>query len=399
MAFQVRYMGSKRSLAGQICAHISDHNPKAPVLDVFSGMCAVGAELAPRHRLLTNDAHWFAKTVAEALFVCEGPSPTSLHARYELADAYAENARALRELVHDRLQREKAALGRMTEIGGWRRLVELNDAELEAGAPNLPDSTSGLYQLVTGYFSFAYFGLQQAIEIDSLRFAIDAVPVERRPYYLSCLLRAASECAAAPGHFAQFLVPRDKRTAAYIARMRSRSILDRFYRALDEFEKIECLDRGGNSAHCADATALLEGGEVGNLPNLVVYADPPYSRAQYSRYYHVLETIVKYDYPDCTGKGRYRSDRFSTGFSLRAKVSQEMRHFTKASAALRAQLYLSYPTNGLLYKTGDTVKDVLGESYPFVEKVASVPLKHSTMGGAPGVAAVMVTEDVYRAYF
>ncbi|WP_367112980.1 DNA adenine methylase [Sphingomonas sp.] len=392
-------MGSKRSLAGQICAHISDENPGAPVLDVFSGMCAVGAELAPRHRLLTNDAHSFAKTVAEALFVCDGPPPTSLHARDELADVYAENASALRQAVREELRQEAEVLGRVSEASGWRKLVAFNDAQLEIRVPNLPAPGAKIYQLVTGYFSFGYFGLAQSIELDSLRCAIDAACPERRPYYLSCLLRAASECAASPGHFAQFLVPRDKRTAAYIAKMRTRSILDRFYRALDEFKQVDCADRENNIAYCGDATALLEAGDVSNIDGLVIYADPPYSRAQYSRYYHVLETLVKYDYPDCLGKGRYRTDRFSTGFSLRAKVTEEMRRFAKASSSIGAQLYLSYPTNGLLYKAGSSVEDVLRESYPFVERIASVPLKHSTMGGAPGNASIMVTEDVYRARF
>lgn len=398
MAFSIRYMGSKRSLAGKICKQISKDNPSAPVLDVFSGMCAVGAELAARHPIHTNDAHNFAAVIAHALFVEETLPPTSLHAREELTAAFTENAKRLRSHVGLRLHSETEALARIADGAGWKRLLALNEAET---AGDWPRKRAGedTYSLVTDYFSFGYFGLKQSIEIDSIRYAIEKAPEGRKSYYLSCLLRAASECSAAPGHFAQFLIPRDKKTAEYIARIRQRSILDRFYRALDEFERAPCIDRVGNRSHCSDAIELLENFDSIGLTCKVIYADPPYSKAQYSRYYHVLETIVLYDYPDCTGKGRYRAGRFMTGFSQSAKVTGEMQRLVNSAAQTNCELYLSYPTNGLLYSAGSSVEAVMRRSYPKVEKVASVPLRHSTMGGAPGAASIMVTEDVYRGYF
>ena len=38
-------------------------------------------------------------------------------------------------------------------------------------------------------------------------------------FYLLALLHAVSHCAATPGHFAQFFVPRDHRNTSYIARI------------------------------------------------------------------------------------------------------------------------------------------------------------------------------------
>lgn len=400
-------MGSKRSLAGRISSEISDRRPGATVLDAFSGMCAVGAQVAPRHRLITNDAHSFAHIVAQAMFVAPGPPPTSLHAKDELTATYALNAAALRGAVSGRLTAEAEALARIDEQNGWDRFVALNEAELAAGYPRYPDGfgvarranedvEAAPYRLATAYFAFGYFGLAQAIEIDSLRYAIDRAPPDRKSYYLSALVRASSECAAAPGHFAQFLVPRDKQTSRYIARIRSRSILDRFYRALDTFPDVPCAARGENLAYCSDATSLLNQlKEDGGVSNLVVYADPPYSRAQYSRYYHVLETLVRYDYPACASKGRYRDDRFRTGFSLRSGVAAEMETFIGGVADLGASLFLSYPSNGLFHKAGGDLESTLRKYFAKVTKVASEPLNHSTLGGAPGVASVTVTEDVF----
>lgn len=52
--------------------------------------------------------------------------------------------------------------------------------------------------------------------------------------------------------------------------------------------------------------------------NSLVYLDAPYKRNEYSRYYHVLETMVKYDYPSSENKGHISSkskgERFATEF-------------------------------------------------------------------------------------
>jgi hypothetical protein len=41
----------------------------------------------------------------------------------------------------------------------------------------------------------------------------------------------------------------------------------------------------------------------------IFYADPPYSKEHYSRYYHVLETLTSYDYPEAIGARHERSHR------------------------------------------------------------------------------------------
>jgi adenine-specific DNA-methyltransferase len=111
----------------------------------------------------------------------------------------------------------------------------------------------------------------------------------------------------------------------------------------------------------------------------------------------VLETIVLYDYPDCTGKGRYRHARFQTDFSRKAGVEAAFESFVAAAAEAGKALYLSYPTNGLLCDSGVQIPELLGKHYDHVEVAARVRLNHSTMGGAPGHASVAVFEEVHYA--
>ena len=138
-----------------------------------------------------------------------------------------------------RLSKETETLARAGDRGGWREFLEFNDQELERKVPADTAGRGSLakrriapdkfpYCLATSYFSSSYFGLSQAIEIDSLRFAIDQGPPRKRSYYLAALVQAASQCAAAPGHFAQYLVPRDRRTCRLMSRASAR---DRSLRA------------------------------------------------------------------------------------------------------------------------------------------------------------------------
>jgi adenine-specific DNA-methyltransferase len=400
-------MGSKRSLAPSIAARISSEYPARPVLDVFAGMCAVGHELAPAHPVLTNDIHRFAHTVASALFVEPASCPTSLIARDELLSAYRRNRDALRTLMADKILSERVAIARSVEPNGWRLFVADHQRAVDEGHPlQAPfeelesyrrDPTLFPYSLFSRYFSHGYFGVEQAVDLDSLRYAIDQGPEEHRRFYLTALLTSASHCATAPGHFAQFLEPRDASNTKYIVRIRSRSIYDRFLEALDYFEAPNCLDRTRNFAYNMEATKLVRSLADTGPGAPVIYADPPYSRAQYSRYYHVLETLVAYDYPECTDKGRYRHDRFQTSFSHRAKVIHAFSDFVDACYDLGSPLYISYPSNGLLGDAGGNIADIMSGRYSSVTLIERVVLSHSTMGGAPGVASMPVYEEVYHA--
>lgn len=63
------------------------------------------------------------------------------------------------------------------------------------------------------------------------------------------------------------------------------------------------------------------------------YLDPPYTIDHYSRFYHVLETLVAYDYPELEEKtfhgkkylmnGRYRNDRVQSNYCIPSKGKNE----------------------------------------------------------------------------
>jgi adenine-specific DNA methylase len=60
----------------------------------------------------------------------------------------------------------------------------------------------------------------------------------------------------------------------------------------------------------------------------VIYADPPYTRDHYSRFYHVLETLCLRDFPNVstafqtgpTSRGVYRTERHQSPFCIKSKA-------------------------------------------------------------------------------
>ncbi len=133
--------------------------------------------------------------------------------------------------------------------------------------------------------------------------------------------------------------------------------------------------------------------------NGVVYADPPYSKDHYSRYYHVLDTLVRYDYPQAIGKGRYRPDRFVTPFSLMTKVASSFDRLARGVASTGSALILSYPSNGLLAQHEDVdLAALLRRHFRTVTLAIQKPSVHSTLGARHGEHTREVEELIYVAH-
>ena len=59
-----------------------------------------------------------------------------------------------------------------------------------------------------------------------------------------------------------------------------------------------------NKTYNLDYKKLLKLKELKDVETF--YLDSPYSGEQYSRFYHILETLVKYDNPEVLFKAKYR---------------------------------------------------------------------------------------------
>ncbi len=247
------------------------------------------------------------------------------------------------------------------------------------------------------YYAGGYFSMRQAIDIDAIRYAIESTRGVQKhsDWLLAAWLSACSLVINAPGHTAQYLKPNSSNSAARIKAFWRRSIWDEFKGALVDLAQLgpEAW-RAGNKVVISDALTLIRGKKLTGTG--VVYADPPYTRDQYSRFYHVFEALHRYDYPIISGEGRAvpAEHRFSTGFCQVTQVEASFIALFESIAALDVPLVLSYPSDGLLAAVGSSVETIAKGRMTITlhERIAH---SHSTMGASSGAKSKPTMENIY----
>jgi adenine-specific DNA-methyltransferase len=151
----------------------------------------------------------------------------------------------------------------------------------------------------SGFFSKnyggKYFSVNDSKKIESIRNAIEAdkdkLTEKEYAILLASLIYSMDKCANTVGH--------------YDAYIRKGEVADRF-----NFDLIEPFrfDNTNFAIYQEDANALAE-----KVTADIAYIDPPYNSRQYCQFYHIYETVVKWDEPELFGtalkpKARYTSD-------------------------------------------------------------------------------------------
>jgi adenine-specific DNA-methyltransferase len=404
-------MGNKHDVAPRVAAIVSNEPADWTFVDAFSGMCSVAGAIAPSRRsVICNDIQGFAALVARCLIATPEAPPRPGHLRDALVGAYQYNRRRLVSYFDREVAEEDAVLS-VADAERYRSVYRswshtANDPEVARElADNAQEPGAARYCIASLSFAWGYFGLRQAIAIDSIRYAIDraratgALSEAHCDWALVALLQAASCASASPGHFAQYLRPTADTGLRRILSQRRRNIWSQF---LHEAALVRAYGNGkwrrGNHVLQADALTLGERLDGLDLESAVIYADPPYSKDHYSRYYHVLETLVRYDHPSSAGAGRYRPDRFATPFSIKTRVESAMDEFCAAIGERGFTLILSYPSNGLLNETcGVDPAELLSRHFDHVRLHARLPTNHSTLGARHGSANNTVDELLWVA--
>ncbi|HEU5476128.1 MAG TPA: DNA adenine methylase [Actinophytocola sp.] len=391
-------MGTKRHMSDHVRDAIAELEPAGRIVDLFSGVGSVAESLQTTASVVTNDALSFTASLSRARFIGRKRSEAPEAVVKRLSSIYRERLLELRRLYRDQLAAENAALaGTREDLGRYMNRTKHvgNDPALNRRARRAAE-TSDLahYELATLYFAAGYLSLQQAIEVDSIRAAIDGDRrLDQRDWLLASWIAAMSVLVNSPGHTAQFLKPNSDPSHVRIVRTWSRSVWKEYSAALAAVSQVGTYRwRSRNEVYVGDALELISGGYLENIG--AVYADPPYTKDQYSRYYHVYETLFRYDFPDSLGEGRNRSDRFTTGFSLKTAVIASFHDLCRNVARMHVPLVLSYPSEGLLADAGATVSDIAGQYFSNVI-TRSIETKHSTMGASKGKSKKTATENIY----
>ncbi|WP_209443022.1 DNA adenine methylase [Herbaspirillum frisingense] len=344
------YMGSKSALAPALSEILQTLvTPDTLILDLMTGSGSAAGVFSRSWKTLASDAQHFSTLLAKV----QGGGMDASTAE-KCAEEVLKNARihydALPSYIHDQIKIENDFL--------TRDLTPHTIAELKAWLSEYPrvnnptapkkDDLMGLvverrikfssepYLLFSAYYANLFYGVRQAAEIDSLRFAVEQLLDEEvRQWALGALICAVSSCAYSyGGHFAQpkLDVSNGERIELLAKEMLSNRGLSvsheffvRFCALATESEKIPYSIEQIKGPWEAAIDVMTSRSKDGPI---CVYFDPPYTRDEYSRYYHVLETLVRYDYPDVSGKPsipkRGASGRYASGFSTRTNQQIEL---------------------------------------------------------------------------
>ena len=193
---------------------------------------------------------------------------------------------------------------------------------------------------------------------------------------MASLIYAMSYSSQSTGHFAQYRTLTEKNYQD-VLQYRMKNVFVMFLKKLKEllttlrYPHTHTLRT--SSLDYEDCIATLQ-------PGTIVYADPPYSSVHYSRFYHVLETLVRYDNPKLEYKGRYRENRYQSPFDQRSKAKDAFKRLFQKIDQQQCHLLLSYSDNAMLTLTDlqEIAHNVFGNRYEY--KFYSKDYQHMKMG-------------------
>ena len=358
----MKYMGSKRTMLknglGQLL--LKQAKKAKRVVDLFTGAGFVAWFIAENtdKAVLAVDLQKYATILAKAII-----GRTSVLSPITLRGIWIEKAIEVREsspIWHEVNCLKKNSL----EIKEWvENSRQICKQPLEIGP-------------IWGAYGGHYFSPVQALTFDYLLAHLPDRDPERTVCLAACI-SAAMECAAAPGHTAQPFQPTES-ASPFIFEAWSRDPVIYCQKALQSI----CPHHAQTAGEVITGDALEIAKEVNE--NDLVFIDPPYSSVQYSRFYHVLETIARgLNKLSVSGIGRYPSlqERPQSKFSNSGQSKKALRDLLEILSKKSCRIIFTFPSgessNGL---SGEFIKQTASEWFHVLDH-STVVGQFSTLGG------------------
>jgi hypothetical protein len=334
-ARSANYMGSKAVLASQLLDIVdATEVPDTTMVDLMCGSGVMAAAFARQFPTIASDAQEFCRLLG----LIQGGGMTHFRGE-EVAQRVIDGARrrfnSLSDEVRRSIDEESQLVNSELAVGDPESFLHQLRERLdnwEIGNLGSLDAVCAAHRsgrLLGHLYGGVFFGDRQAAELDCLRQSISDLSdeIERR-WALGALVCAASACAYTyGGHFAQpkLDISDSGKTRGDIyeaLKQRSLSVTHEFFTRLTNL--------AAESENIEHAVSVVAGPWEVAIPSVArtagsnpvcVYIDPPYTRDEYSRYYHVLEAVVRYQPLAVSGKGRLpkrgSEGRFASKFSGR----------------------------------------------------------------------------------
>ena len=370
-------MGSKAKIIDFVVGGIRQVHNEGPICDLFAGAGSLAGALGNSAPFIANDIQNYSGVISRCYLGRVSSNFNKLALKEIMAKASAHFEKIWNSLP-DGLRYSSADSLEQYNV------VELRNQDLVKTQDKVP------YTLFTRCYSGTWWSAEQCAWIDALRRTADEMKAHDLlsdndfAIFLTSIMHSMAYCSQGTGHFAQF---RDAKT---IASMRDINIYrGKSFPTLFERKLASLREWNYKNVSLENLFQVTSDDYVSCLSTLsggTIYADPPYAFVHYSRFYHALETLVLYDYPELqikggkTVKGRYREERHQSPFSIKSQVPGAFKKLFEGASASRSNLVLSYSDTGLfeLPDLLELVRTTFGSEYQVDTQFMAH--KHMTMG-------------------
>ena len=334
----IRYMGNKNRLLNFVIPEIeSVSNPGDIICDIMAGTHSIGYALKERNIIYANDIQFYSYIIGKSLL-----------GNYQIPTI---------EMAHNDLD----------------NFINLNIKNKD-------------FVFFEKNYADTYFSKEQCCEIDNLRFAIEQqTDIDKKNFYLTVLMSVMCKAQSTTGHFAQYL-PKDHKRVGILRKI---EIYENFFKKIEDFDNFK-VSNYDNKVYNLDYKDLFKLEEIKGVK--CFYLDSPYTTDQYSRFYHLLETICKYDYPKLNHKAKYREDRAMSDFCYKKSVAKEFENIIKFASENNSSLIISYSNHGVIGV--EEIEEIAKKYYQKVS-VKYMNYEHSSQGkGVININEVIIKLEI-----
>ncbi len=336
----IKYMGSKAKIINFVSESIQSIYDGGVVCDLFSGAASLSGALGASYPILTNDIQHYSSLIASVY----------------LKPVRKIDTESLMQDAKDNYKKARSKITIAIDYEGFSTLEEFNEIE-ERNRSLINQTFRHHYHLFVKIYSGTWWSAEQCLWIDAIKQAIDkrvkSGEFKQAEYALtmSTLLHAMAYSSQGTGHYAQYRDAKTESSMLDINIYRQKILQDLFINKLDQMiiwskENVTDLNHSITTLDYTDCLKKLNGGTV--------YADPPYAFVHYSRFYHAMETLCLYDYPELQikggsiVKGRYREERHQSPFCIRTQVNGAFEDLFSGVKKAGANLALSYSDSAMI---------------------------------------------------
>ena len=363
----LNYLGSKLRLLDFIEGNVLNVTKEGEgVCDLFAGSGCVSYKLSNKFSVTSCDIQGYSRVISNALmknfdvtqldvdkFLDDVAKDSSLYNSFLPLITMEEDAITQRnlEILTDILEYGSV------EVYSIEHNVSHINEQLQLVLNNL--NNNGLLDvrsLISRYYGGVYFSYKQAVQIDLILEAISVyIKKDNRDLFLAALLSTASDVVGTVGkHFAQPIKARDSKGEIKVTvynkavKEKSLDVLELYREWLQRYIQLP----KSNNEHIAIRGDYMDCLRALSDSVKTIYADPPYTRDHYSRFYHVLATITLRDLPELSTtnihgdhhvtNGIYRNDRHQSPFCIKSQAPDAFKAMFEYAASTNRNLLLSY---------------------------------------------------------